>query len=225
MSYRVDTTYLSEDLHAKVPGILSKLKNYGSLTESILATPIKKSKSIFNNKKITDHHAIIPTGEIAQGLQGSELSIYDLICRRFIAVFYPPCIVSNTTVMGKVDQLDFKTTGKQIIEPGWRKVYSENDLKIQKSLMIMYYLSLKKEEALTTILSEGKTSPKQYTEATLLVMETAGKYVEDESKVMRKRLPAINRANIIETLFKRNYIEEKKTFKLFRYRTHCDHSK
>ena len=129
---RVDTTYLSEDLHAKVPGILSKLKNYGSLTESILAAPIKKSKSIFNNKKITDHHAIIPTGEIAQGLQGSELSIYDLICRRFIAVFYPPCIVSNTTVMGKVDQLDFKTTGKQIIEPGWRKVYSENDSKDTK---------------------------------------------------------------------------------------------
>ena len=95
---RVDTTYLSEDLHKKVPGILQNLKEYNHLTQSVLDKPIKKSKSIFNNKKITDHHAIIPTGVPAQGLQGSELQIYDLICKRFIAVFYPPCIVSNTTV-------------------------------------------------------------------------------------------------------------------------------
>jgi len=215
---RVDTTYLSEDLHAKVPGILKKLKNYSSLTESILAAPIKKSKSIFNNKKITDHHAIIPTGEIAQGLQGSELSIYDLICRRFIAVFYPPCIVSNTTVMGKVDQLDFKTTGKQIIEPGWRKVYSENDSKDTKepSDKVLPLFEKGEEGPHRPFFHEGKTSPpKQYTEATLLrSMETAGKFVEDEEmrEVMKENgigRPS-TRANIIETLFKRNYIERKK---------------
>lgn len=215
---RVDTTYLSEDLHAKVPGILKKLKNYSSLTESILASPIKKSKSIFNNKKITDHHAIIPTGEIAQGLQGSELSIYDLICRRFIAVFYPPCIVSNTTVMGKVDQLDFKTTGKQIIEPGWKKVYSESDSKDTKESSDKELPLFEKGEEgpHQPFFHEGKTSPpKQYTEATLLrSMETAGKFVEDEEmrEVMKENgigRPS-TRANIIETLFKRNYIERKK---------------
>ena len=233
---RVDTTYLSEDLHAKVPGILSKLKNYGSLTESILATPIKKSKSIFNNKKITDHHAIIPTGEIAQGLQGSELSIYDLICRRFIAVFYPPCIVSNTTVMGKVDQLDFKTTGKQIIESGWRKVYSENDSKDAKEPNdnVLPLFEKGEEGSHQPFFHEGKTSPpKQYTEATLLrSMETAGKYVEDEEmrEVMKENgigRPS-TRANIIETLFKRNYIERKKrkhSSYTFRYRTYFDYSK
>lgn len=215
---RVDTTYLSEDLHAKVPGILRKLKNFSSLTESILASPIKKSKSIFNNKKITDHHAIIPTGEIAQGLQGSELSIYDLICRRLIAVFYSPCIVSNTTVMGKVDQLDFKTTGKQIIDPGWRKVYSENDSKDTKEPndKVLPLFEKGEEGPHQPFFHEGKTSPpKQYTEATLLrSMETAGKFVEDEEmrEVMKENgigRPS-TRANIIETLFKRNYIERKK---------------
>ncbi|MDG2153751.1 MAG: DNA topoisomerase 3 [Crocinitomicaceae bacterium] len=214
---RVDTTYLSEDLHAKVPGILGNLKSYNSLTESILAAPIKKSKTIFNNKKITDHHAIIPTGIPAQGLQGSDLAIYDLICKRFIAVFYPPCKVSNTTVIGRVEKLEFKTSGKQIIDPGWRKVYSGNDIGNKQDDDNVLPLFEKGEEGPhEPFFHEGKTSPpKQYTEATLLrSMETAGKFVEDEDmrEVMKENgigRPS-TRANIIETLFKRNYIERKK---------------
>ena len=214
---RVDTTYLSEDLHKKVPGILQNLKEYNHLTQSVLDKPIKKSKSIFNNKKITDHHAIIPTGVPAQGLQGSELQIYDLICKRFIAVFYPPCIVSNTTVVGQVEKLEFKTSGKQIIDPGWRIVYAGNDTSTKKEDDKVLPLFEKGEEGPhEPFFHEGKTSPpKHFTEATLLrSMETAGKLVDNEDmrEVMKENgigRPS-TRANIIETLFKRNYIERKK---------------
>ena len=214
---RVDTTYLSEDLHKKVPGILQNLKDYNHLTQSVLDKPIKKSKSIFNNKKITDHHAIIPTGVAPQGLQGSELQIYDLICKRFIAVFYPPCIVSNTTVIGQVEKLEFKTSGKQIIDPGWRIVYAGNDTSTKKEDDKVLPLFEKGEEGPhAPFFHEGKTSPpKHFTEATLLrSMETAGKLVDNEDmrEVMKENgigRPS-TRANIIETLFKRKYIERKK---------------
>ena len=130
MTYpRVDTTYLSEDLHPKVPKILKNLQQYALLIEPLMKKPIAKSKTIFNDKKITDHHAIIPTGINGQGLSGFEEKIYDLICRRFIAVFYPPCKVSNTTILGKVEKLEFKTSGKQIIDPGWRAIYQEESKK------------------------------------------------------------------------------------------------
>ena len=222
---RVDTTYLSEDLHPKVPQILKNLTQYASLIAPILKKPIAKSKTIFNDKKITDHHAIIPTGVNGQGLSGYEEKIYDLISKRFIAVFYPPCKVSNTTVLGKVEKLEFKTSGKQIISLGWRAVYiddsktesTENSKKKPETKEVVLPNFEKGESGPhEPIIHEGKTSPPKYfTEATLLrSMETAGKLVEnDEMRDLMKEngigRPS-TRANIIETLFRRNYIERKK---------------
>ncbi len=227
---RVDTTYLSEDLHPKIPGILGNLKDYKRFTDLVLSKSIPKSKTIFDDKKITDHHAIIPTGIVPSGISQDEQKIYDLICRRFIAVFYPECKVSNTTVLGKVDNLIFKATGKQIISLGWREVYE--DLKEDKAEDAEAKESkkeLKEAEEKTLpifvkgesgphepVIHKGKTSPpKYYTEATLLrAMETAGKFVEDEEMRELMKENGIGRpstrANIIETLFKRKYIEKKK---------------
>ena len=227
---RVDTTYLSEDLHPKITGILGNLKEYKQFTDVLLQKAIPKSKTIFDDKKITDHHAIIPTGIVPSGISQDEQKIYDLICRRFIAVFYPECKVSNTTVLGKVDALVFKATGKQIISKGWREVY--DDLKEEK-VDEAEAKELKKdpkeaEEKILPIfekgesgphtpeIHKGKTSPpKYYTEATLLrAMETAGKLVENEEMRELMKENGIGRpstrANIIETLFKRKYIEKKK---------------
>ena len=157
----------------------------------LLKKPIPKSKTIFNNKKITDHHAIIPTGVSDQGLAGFEEKIYYLISRRFIAVFYPPCIVSNTTVLGKVEKLEFKTSGKQIISPGWRIVYHDESIREKKDDSIKKKDT--KEAVLpnfekgekgphTPLIHEGKTSPpKYYTEASFLSsMQTAGKLVDND---------------------------------------------
>jgi DNA topoisomerase-3 len=223
---RVDTTYLSEDLHPKVPGILANLRDYKRFTDPLLVNPIPKSKTIFDDKKITDHHAIIPTGVHPSGITPDENRIYDLITRRFISVFYPECKVSNTTVLGKVDKLVFKATGKQIIDQGWRVVYE--DLKSGNSSETKESKSKEAEEKILPLFTEGesgphepvihkgKTSPpKPYTEATLLrAMETAGKMVENEEMrdIMKENgigRPS-TRANIIETLFKRKYIERKK---------------
>ena len=227
---RVDTTYLSEDLHPKIPGILGNLNDYKRFTDVLLQKAIPKSKTIFDDKKITDHHAIIPTGISPSGISFDEQKIYDLICRRFISVFYPECKVSNTTVLGKVDALIFKATGKQIISLGWREVYE--DLKEEK-VDEAEAKELKKEpketeEKILPIfekgesgphtpeIHKGKTSPpKYYTEATLLrAMETAGKLVENEDMRELMKENGIGRpstrANIIETLFKRKYIEKKK---------------
>ena len=222
---RVDTTYLSEDLHPKVPQILKNLAQYASLIAPILKKPIAKSKTIFNDKKITDHHAIIPTGVNGQGLSGYEEKIYDLISKRFIAVFYPPCKVSNTTVIGKVEKLEFKTSGKQIISLGWRAVYKEDSKtestenskkKPETKEVVLPNFEKGESGPHEPIIHEGKTSPPKYfTEATLLrSMETAGKLVEnDEMRDLMKEngigRPS-TRANIIETLFRRNYIERKK---------------
>lgn len=223
---RVDTTYLSEDLHPKVPGILGNLRDYSRFTDSVLQNPIPKSKTIFDDKKITDHHAIIPTGVHPSGITPDENRIYDLITRRFISVFYQECKVSNTTVLGKVDNLIFKATGKQIIEQGWRFVYE--DLKASNSSESKDAKAKEAEEKIlphftegesgphAPIIHKGKTSPpKPYTEATLLrAMETAGKMVENEEMRDLMKENGIGRpstrANIIETLFKRKYIERKK---------------
>lgn len=214
---RVDTTYLTEDLHPKVPNILRGLKYYSRLTEPVLAEPIEKSPTVFNDKKVTDHHAIIPTGIVPSGITPAEQQIYDLIARRFIAVFYPPCIVSNTTVIGKVEELEFKATGKQILEPGWRVVYSgEKDDKEAKDDVIMPHFDEGEKGPHTPFVHQGKTTPpKAYTEATLLrAMETAGKQIDDEE--MRELMKdngigrPSTRANIIETLFRRQYIEKKR---------------
>ena len=217
---RVDTTYLSEDLHPKIPGILSNLEDYQAYVNPLLQKPLPKNKQIFDDKKVSDHHAIIPTGVKPGAWSMDEKIIYDMICRRFIAVFYPECKVSNTTVLGKVDELIFKATGKQILEPGWRLLY-QNDKKEEEEKKL-------DEEKILPLFTEGEsgphepfihqgktTPPKPYTEATLLrAMETAGKLVEDEEMRDMLKLNGIGRpstrANIIETLFKRRYIEKKK---------------
>jgi DNA topoisomerase-3 len=215
---RVDTTYLSEDLHPKIPNILQGMKYYSQLTAPLLSKPIPKSKTVFDDKKVTDHHAIIPTGIVPSGITPPEQHIYDLIARRFIAAFYPECKVSNTTVLGKVGQLEFKTTGKQIIEPGWREVFANEatDKKAAEEEKVMPHFVEGESGPHEPKIHQGKTSPpKPYTEATLLrAMETAGKQVEDEE--MRELLKdngigrPSTRANIIETLFRRKYIEKRK---------------
>lgn len=216
---RVDTTYLSEDLHPKVEGILRQLTYYAQFTAPLLEKPIPKSKTVFDDKKVTDHHAIIPTGVLPGNISAEEKRIYDLIARRFIAVFYPECKVSNTTVLGMVGQVEFKATGKQILEPGWRAVYA-NDASAKKEAAeeekLMPNFEVGERGPHEPRVHQGKTTPpKAYTEATLLrAMETAGKQVEDEE--MRELLKdngigrPSTRANIIETLFKRRYIEKKK---------------
>lgn len=222
---RVDTTYLSEDMHPKVPGILQAMKPYEKWVAPVLEHPIPKSKVVFDDKKVTDHHAIIPTGVLPQGLPLNEKQIYDLIARRFIAVFYPECKVSNTTVLGKVGEVEFKATGKQIIEEGWRELYKndtaqktreEKSGKKEEEEKVMPHFEKGEKGPHEPKVHQGKTSPpKYYTEATLLrAMETAGKQVEDEE--MRELLKdngigrPSTRANIIETLFRRKYIERKK---------------
>ncbi|KQS28327.1 type IA DNA topoisomerase [Dyadobacter sp. Leaf189] len=216
---RVDTTYLSEDLHPKVEGILRELTHYAQYTAPLLEKPIPKSKSVFDDKKVTDHHAIIPTGVQPNHISQDEKCIYDLVTRRFIAVFYPECKVSNTTVLGKVGQVEFKATGKQILEPGWRALYA-NDASAKKEAAeeekLMPNFEVGERGPHEPRVHQGKTTPpKAYTEATLLrAMETAGKQVEDDE--MRELLKdngigrPSTRANIIETLFKRRYIEKKK---------------
>lgn len=221
---RVDTTYLSEDLHPKIPGIMNGLNYYQRFTAPLMEKPIPKLKTVFDDKKVTDHHAIIPTGIQPSGITPPENQVYDMIVRRFIAAFYPECKVSNTTVLGKVGQIAFRATGKQIIEPGWRVVWEETKEQDGDSKKV----EKEKPEQTMPVFEEGesgpheprahhgKTSPpKPYTEATLLrAMETAGKQVEDEEirEMMKENgigRPA-TRANIIETLFKRKYIEKKR---------------
>jgi DNA topoisomerase-3 len=212
---RVDTTYLSEDLHPKVGGILQNLDDYASHVRPILENPIPKNKQIFDDKKVSDHHAIIPTGIKPGAWTIDEKVIYDMICRRFIAVFYPECKVSNTTVIGKVDKLMFKATGKQVLDQGWRVLYNEEKKEIEEEKTLPIFMEGESGEH-SPFIHQGKTTPpKPYTEATLLrAMETAGKLVEDEEMREMLKLNGIGRpstrANIIETLFRRKYIEKKK---------------
>jgi DNA topoisomerase-3 len=216
---RVDTTYLSEDLHPKIPGILQDMTPYAVLTAPILANPIPKLKTVFDDKKVTDHHAIIPTGVYPSNLPPEEKRIYDLVARRFIAAFYPECKIASTTVLGKVGKVPFKVTGKQILEPGWKEVYANDvnpDKKEEEEEKILPEFVVGESGPHTPRIHKGKTTPpKAFTEATLLrAMETAGKQVEDEE--MRELLKdngigrPSTRANIIETLFRRKYIEKRK---------------
>lgn len=212
---RVDTTYLSEDLHPKIAGIMGRLQYYSRFTEPLLKQPIPKLKTVFDDKKVTDHHAIIPTGVAPSGITHQEQQIYDLVAKRFIAVFYPVCTVSNTTVLGKVGDLEFKATGKQILEPGWRVIYDDGKKKEGEESIMPEFVEGESGPH-EPFVHQGKTSPpKFYTEATLLrAMETAGRQVDDEE--MRELLKdngigrPSTRANIIETLFKRKYIEKKR---------------
>ena len=217
---RVDTTYLSEDIHPKIPGILNGMKYYSRFTTSLLSQPIPKSKTVFDDKKVTDHHAIIPTGIVPSGITPAENHIYDLIAKRFIAVFYPECKVSNTTVIGKVEKLEFKATGKQIMDPGWRIIYAEEtpakEAKDNPEERLMPTFVEGEKGPHAPVIHQGKTSPPKYfTEGTLLrAMETAGRNVEDEELRELMKDQGIGRpstrANIIETLFRRKYIERKR---------------
>lgn len=219
---RVDTTYLSENLYPKIAGILRSMTIYSEFTAPLLTQPIPKTKAVFDDTKVTDHHAIIPT-EIppSSNLSREEKLVYDLVARRFIAVFYPECKISNTLVEGQVGTIPFKASGKQILEPGWRIIYAK-DKKEEKDekdkdeeQSIPEFVAGEKGDH-EPLIHQGKTSPpKPYTEATLLrAMETAGKQVEDEE--LREMLKnngigrPSTRANIIETLFKRKYIEKKR---------------
>lgn len=215
---RVDTTYLPDDMYPKIPGIMQQMVNYSSLVSPLLKEPIRKSSKVFDDKKVTDHHAIIPTDIRAQGLGGAEAQVYDVIAKRFIAAFYPDCEVSNTVVLGRVKEVEFKANGKQILDEGWRVVYSkekpDEDEKEDVQMLPEFIAGEKgKHEA---YLAEGKTSPpKAFTEATLLrAMETAGKQVEDEELRELMKDNGIGRpstrAAIIETLFRRNYIKRER---------------
>jgi DNA topoisomerase-3 len=207
---RVDTTFLPNDVYPKVHGILQKLTNYSTLTQSLLSKKIKKSSKVFNDKKVTDHHAIIPTG-IQSKLSYNQQQVYDIIVKRFIAVFYDDCLVSNTTVLGKAADVTFKSTGKEILKKGWRIVFESPDSKEKESGVLPKFVKGEKGPHDPSFLEKETKPPNQYTEASLLrAMETAGRQVDDDElrELMKENgigRPS-TRANIIETLFKRKYI-------------------
>ena len=223
---RVDTQYLSDDIYPKCGGILNGIKGYDQLITALRGKPLKKSKKVFDTSKVTDHHAIIPTGVPAQGLTDMERHVYDLIARRFISVFYPDCKFATTTVMGDVDGIEFKATGKLILDPGWRAVYAKDvadrqtaddgDAKPQdEERTLPAFEKGESGEHTPTLTEKWTTPPKYYTEATLLrAMETAGKFVDNEELRAALKENGIgrpsSRAGIIETLFKRHYIRRER---------------
>ena len=216
---RVDTTFLSDDIYPKCQKILEGLKDYAVYTAPLAGKPLIKSKKVFDNSKVTDHHAIIPTGVQPRELTNMEKTVYDLIARRFIAAFYPDCKFSTTTVTGEADSIEFKATGKQILEQGWRVVFTKEQQDEAKE---------NDEEKTLPAFSKGESGPhypslnekwtqppRPYTEATLLrAMETAGKLVENDELRDAMKENGIGRpstrAAIIETLFKRRYIRKEK---------------
>lgn len=218
---RVDTTYLSNDIYPKVPGILQKMTPYASLTAPLLQGKLPKSKKVFDDSKVTDHHAIIPTGVAPDRLAGNERLMYHLIARRFIAVFYPDCEISTTTVMGKVENMEFKTSGKVILKPGWRAIYGsdkDNDASTDDSILPPFTAGESGEHK-PSLQKKVTQPPKYYTEGTLLrAMESAGKTVDDEELREAMKENGIGRpstrAAIIETLFKRGYmVRERKSIR------------
>lgn len=230
---RVDTQYLSDDIYPKCPSILSGIsKQYGPLMQPLMGKKLTKSKRVFDTSKVTDHHAIIPTGVPATSLTDLERNVYDLIARRFIAVFYPDCKFSTTTVLGNVEDIEFKVSGKEILSLGWRAVYaqptsqtatptpnttSEDDdhNKGDEERTLPTFVKGESGPHTPTLSEKWTTPPKYYTEATLLrAMETAGKFVEDETLRAALKENGIgrpsSRAGIIETLFKRHYIRRER---------------
>ena len=217
---RVDTTYLPDDVYTKCPGILKGLRGYEQFTATLLESNKKllKSKNAFDNSKVTDHHAIIPTGVPANNLSTQERQVYDLVTRRFISVFYPDCKFNTTTVLGEASKVEFKATGKLIVDPGWRVVYAgeKDDDDDKEGASILPEFTVGESGPHTPSLLEKWTQPpKPYTEATLLrAMETAGKQCEDETLREAMKENGIGRpstrAAIIETLFKRRYIRKEK---------------
>lgn len=220
---RVDTQYLSDDIYAKCPNILQGLKGYENLLHPLMGKKLIKSKKVFDNSKVTDHHAIIPTGVPVHNLSDMEKNVYQLIAKRFIGVFYPDCKIATTTVLGIVNNIEFKANGKEILEEGWRAIYvnevqQNNDDEKKEGEEERTLPTFTKGEQGShepTLSQKNTTPPKLYTEATLLrAMETAGKFVEDETLRLALKENGIgrpsSRAGIIETLFKRNYIRRER---------------
>ncbi|SMB92846.1 DNA topoisomerase III [Hymenobacter roseosalivarius DSM 11622] len=226
---RVDTTFLPDDQYPKIAGIMRGLGGYSGLTAPLLEGKIRKSTKVFNNNKVTDHHAIIPTGASAGGLGGTESSVYDIIVRRFLAAFYPDCEVSNTTVTGEAAAHPFRVRGRQILNPGWRIVYGDPEK--QQAPSAPKAAGEGDDDVVNTVLpsfTQGENGPhkprldqkvtqppREYTEAMLLRgMETAGRNVDDEELRQAMKENGIGRpstrAAIIETLFKRGYIRRDK---------------
>lgn len=239
---RVDTQFLSDDIYPKCAGILTGMRGYEQYIQLLAGKKLPKSKRVFDTSKVTDHHAIIPTGVPASALSDMERNVYDLIARRFIAVFYPDCKFSTTTVLGKVEDVEFKVSGKEILEPGWRTIYaqqpsqpsnpstsqplntqplnpqpssSEDDDKRDEERTLPTFVNGESGPHTPTLTEKWTTPPKYYTEATLLrAMETAGKFVDDETLRAALKENGIgrpsSRAGIIETLFKRHYIRRER---------------
>jgi DNA topoisomerase-3 len=223
---RVDTTYLSDDIYPKIPGIMQAMKPYAALTQPILAGKLPKSKKVFDNSKVTDHHAIIPTNvdPASVFLTREEKFVYDLVAKRFIAAFYPDCEFATTTVMAKVNAYEFKATGKEILKEGWRMVYNkdkaqntddkEKDDDDDNGIMPTFVEGESGPHE-PSLLKKTTQPPKYYTEGTLLrAMETAGKFVDDDELRDAMKENGIGRpstrAAIIETLHKRHYIAKQR---------------
>ena len=233
---RVDTQYLSDDIYPKCPQTLNGLYQtkfngvapYAEFIKPIGGKTLKKNKRVFDTSKVTDHHAIIPTGVVPQNLSDTEQKVFDLVARRFIGVFLPDCKFSTTTVLGEVDEIEFKVTGKEILEPGWRIVrdktsensesseYSENSENSEKEEKTLpTFVKGETGDHQPTLTEKWTTPPPYYNEASLLrAMETAGKFVEDETLRAAMKENGIgrpsSRASIIETLFKRHYIKRER---------------
>lgn len=234
---RVDTTFLSDDIYPKCPGILKGLRGYEPWTAPLEGKTLPKSKKVFDNAKVTDHHAIIPTGQPSVNLSDMEKRVFDLIARRFIAVFYPDCRVATTTVQGEADGIEFKTSGKQILDPGWRAVFQvpaspsvtpsagpssasvagerEEERSADEERVLPAFVKGESGPHLPALYERWTQPPKPYTEATLLrAMETAGKLVDNDELRDALKENGIGRpstrAAIIETLFKRNYIRKER---------------
>ena len=226
---RVDTTYLSDDVYAKCPQILMGLRDYQQYITPLHGRPLLKSKKVFDNKKVTDHHAIIPTGVVPGALTDIEKKVYDLIVRRFIAAFHPDCKTSTTTVLGEADGIPFRTSGKEILEPGWKVVFDyqqatdniqqatedQPEDNSQSSAALSQFTKGESGPHAPELMEKWTQPPKPYTEGTLVrAMETAGKFVDDEElrEAMKENgigRPA-TRAEIIKTLYKRNYVTKVK---------------
>ena len=225
---RVDTTYLSDDIYPKVPGTLAGIKDYYPAAAPLIGAKLPKSKKVFDNSKVTDHHAIIPTGQRPEGMTADEKKVYDLVALHFIAVFYPECEVSNTTVLAKAGEIDFKVTGREVLKPGWRVVFenvqsdnvqstkdnsddAENSENSENSKSLPAFVKGESGAHEPVLKEKTTTPPKYYTEATLLrAMETAGKTVENEELRDAMKENGIGRpstrAAIIEKLYQRKYI-------------------
>ena len=227
---RVDTTFLPDDVYAKCPQTMNGLFQvkhagtapYADLVRPLGGKPLPKSKKVFDSSKVTDHHAIIPTGMIPSALTDMQRKVFDLVARRFIAAFYPDCKYAQTTVLGVVDDVEFKVTGRTILDPGWRAVYAkdtqdEEDEKKpdEEERTLPAFEKGESGPHQPTLTEKMTTPPPYYTEATLLrAMETAGKLVEDEELRRAMKENGIGRpstrAAIIETLFKRRYIRKER---------------